>query len=216
MESMLNRIIELILPQNDVIIYLFLFASAVVENIFPPIPGDTVTVLGAFLVGTGRLEFVPVYLATTFGSTAGFMLLVFLGRALMREFFIKKDYKFFSARSIVRAEAWFARYGYLVVLSNRFLPGIRSVISITAGITRLELSKVFFLSLASSALWNFLWILVGFFLGNNWRLVRKNAAHFIRQYDIAAGIVIGVAIAGIIVYQIIRRRRSSPDNHVSS
>jgi membrane protein DedA with SNARE-associated domain len=216
MESILNRIIDLILPQNNLIIYLFLFASAVVENLFPPIPGDTVTVFGAFLVGTGRLDFVLVYLTTTFGSVAGFMLLVFLGRGLMREFFIKKDYKFFSARSIIKAEAWFARYGYLVVLSNRFLPGIRSVISLTAGIARLELMKVFFLSLASSAVWNFLWILVGFLLGNNWRLVRKNAAHVIRQYDIAAGIVIGAAIAGIIIYHIAKRRGSSPDNHASS
>ena len=60
------------------------------------------------------------------------MLLVMIGRLLEREFFMKKNYRFFSAHSIVTAEQWFDRYGYFVVLANRFLPGIRSVISLVS------------------------------------------------------------------------------------
>src|SRR3990172_563766 len=206
MEQLLNDIIANLLLKHDSIIFFFLFLSSVVENLFPPIPGDTVTIFGAFLVGTGRLDFIPVYLSTTIGSAVGFMLLIFVGRLLMREFFIKKDYKFFSAKMIVKAESWFQRYGYLVVLANRFLPGVRSVISLTAGIARLDLSKVFLLSLVSSAVWNLLWILVGFFLGNNWEMVREGAAHILKQYNIGAFIVIGVLIICFIGYRIIKKR----------
>ena len=58
---------------DPILAYLVLFISAFVENVFPPIPGDSVTILGAYLVGTGILNFWGVYLATTAGSLAGFM-----------------------------------------------------------------------------------------------------------------------------------------------
>jgi membrane protein DedA with SNARE-associated domain len=53
--------------------YTFLFVSALIENIFPPVPGDTVTIIGAYLVGVGALQFWGVFLSTTFGSISGFM-----------------------------------------------------------------------------------------------------------------------------------------------
>jgi membrane protein DedA with SNARE-associated domain len=209
MEKWVNDAIAYLLPQNDIFLYLFLFFSAIIENLFPPIPGDTITAFGAFLVGTGRLSYALVYLATTAGSVAGFMMLVLLGRFLEREFFMKKNYRFFSAQSIVSAENWFSRYGYFVVLANRFLPGIRSVISLVSGITRLNLLKVFILSIVSASIWNILWIQVGFLLGNNWHTVRHRAGHLIQSYNIAAGIVITLFIAAFIVYKIVKKRRAS-------
>ena len=65
MEQFINDIISFLLPKNDLFLYVFLFFSAIIENLFPPIPGDTITVFGAFLVGTGRLSYFFVYLATT-------------------------------------------------------------------------------------------------------------------------------------------------------
>ena len=107
MEEFLNRIIEFLLPQNDIFLYIFLFVSAIIENLFPPIPGDTITAFGAFLVGTGRLNYFLVYISTTIGSVIGFMALFFVGRFFEREFFMQKDFKFFSADSIINAEKWF-------------------------------------------------------------------------------------------------------------
>jgi len=70
MTDFINDIIQFLLPHNDIYLYIFLFLSAVVENLFPPIPGDTITAFGAFLVGTGRLDFLLVYTSTTLGSVA--------------------------------------------------------------------------------------------------------------------------------------------------
>jgi membrane protein DedA with SNARE-associated domain len=155
MEEFFNHIIDFLLPRNDIFLYIFLFLSSVVENLVPPIPGDTITVFGAFLVGTGRLNYFFVFLSTTAGSVTGFMFLVFLGRVINREFFIKRNFKFFSTESIISAERWFERYGYLVVLANRFFPGIRSVISLVSGITR-PLPGIF-----SGFMWGFSWETTG-------------------------------------------------------
>lgn len=212
MEQMVNDIIEFLLPLNDLFLYGFLFVSSVVENLFPPIPGDTITAFGAFMVGTGRLGYLPVYLATTAGSVSGFMLLVLIGRFLEREFFMKKNYRFFSAESIVSAEQWFARYGYFVVLANRFLPGIRSVISLVSGITRLNLWYVLLLATVSASVWNLIWIQVGFLLGNNWQTVKEQAGLILKRYNIIAGIVIAVIISGYIIYRIIVTRHKMPIN----
>lgn len=174
--------------------YLLLGISAFVENIFPPIPGDTITAFGAFLVGTGRLGFWGVYASTTAGSLVGFMALFYVGGFLGRRFFLDRDIRFFRAKDILRAEEWFRRHGYLLILLNRFLPGVRSVISIAAGISRLHPLPVGGLALASAALWNLLWILSGRLLGASWSVARQNMGRLMGQYQKAAlGLVCLVA-----------------------
>lgn len=210
MEQMINNIIEFLLPQNTLFLYVFLFLSAVIENLFPPIPGDTITVFGAFMVGTGRLGYLPVYLATTIGSVCGFMLLVMVGRLLEREFFMKRNSRLFPAQTIISAEQWFARYGYFVILANRFLPGIRSVISLVSGMARLNLWYVLLLSLISASIWNLIWIQAGFVLGNNWQTVKEQAGILLKRYNMAAGILLALIITGYIIYRIIRSRHKTP------
>ena len=204
----LDRLIEFLLPQNDSFLYIFLFISAVVENLFPPIPGDTITALGAFLVGTGRLSYILVYLTTTAGSVIGFLLLFFLGRFLEREFFLERDYRFFSRESILKAEKWFGNYGYRVVLANRFLPGIRSVISLVSGISLLNPLRVTLLALVSAAVWNLIWIQAGFLLGNNWTVVRTKTESLLRTYNISVLVVF--CLAGI-VFLLVKHHRSQKD-----
>ena len=90
MDNILNYLDNL----PDFLIYLFLGLGAFLENIFPPAPGDMIVVLGAFLVGTGRLNFIIVFISTTTGSLLGFLVLFWLGSYLGRRFFIERDYFF--------------------------------------------------------------------------------------------------------------------------
>ena len=200
MENLIDKIIEYLLPTNDAFLYLFLFLSAVIENLFPPIPGDTITAFGAFLVGSGRLDYLLVYLSTTIGSVIGFMILFLLGKYLGRQFFVNKDYKYFPAQKIGTAERWFSRYGYLVVLANRFFPGIRSVISLVSGITMLNTVKVFIFSIISASVWNLLWIHTGYLLGENWDIVKERIGNLLRGYNIIASIVMVIFVIAFIVY----------------
>jgi membrane protein DedA with SNARE-associated domain len=195
----------------DWLVYLLLAASAFVENVFPPIPGDTITAFGAFLVGTGRLDFMGVYLATTIGSVTGFLFLFWLGLFLGRRFFVERDHRFFKVKDILRAEEWFRRYGYWLVLMNRFLPGVRSVISIAGGISRLRIAKVALLATASSAAWNLIWIVAGYFLGTNWAVVKDSLARLMFRYNMAIlGIVVLLALV-VLVRIAVRRKRHSLD-----
>lgn len=206
MESALNNFISH-LPQNESVLYMLLFISAVLENIFPPVPGDTITVLGAFFVGKGILSFPAVYAVTTLGSTCGFMILFYIGYFLEREFFMKMDLPVFSAKSIVSAEKWFEKYGYYVVLANRFIPGIRSVVSLAAGITILRPQRVFIFALISATVWNFIWIYAGYSLGNNWEQVREKFTVIIGSYNMAAVSIMVLAVAVYLAVKKISKRK---------
>lgn len=173
--------------------YLMLGLSAFVENVFPPIPGDTITAFGAFLVGTKRLSFFWVYAATTVGSLGGFMSLYGMGSYLGKKFFIERDYRFFKARDIVRAESWFQKYGYLLIVLNRFFPGIRSVIAVAGGISRLKVLRVAALALVSCSLWNLIWIILGYSLGANWQTVKGKMSTILVHYNVAVLILVAGA-----------------------
>jgi membrane protein DedA with SNARE-associated domain len=174
----------------DPFLYAALGLSAFAENLLPPIPGDTITAFGAFLVGVGKLNFLGVYMATTLGSVAGFMSLFWIGRSLGRRFFLDKDYRFFRAEDIRKADDWFEKYGYMLIAVNRFLPGIRSAISVAGGISRLATIKVSMLALVSSGIWNFIWIMAGYFLGTNWEVVRARMSGIMMRYNIAVFLVL--------------------------
>jgi len=186
----------------DVLVYFLLALSAYVENLVPPIPGDTITAFGAFLVGTGRLDFFWVFLSTTLGSLLGFLTLFWCGRYLGRRFFFERDYRFFRAKDILRAEAWFIRYGYLMIVLNRFLPGIRSAVSLAAGITGLRGVWVAPLAFASCAFWNLIWIMVGHTLGTHWDLVQSKFSMLMWRYNI----MVAVLLALFLLFWLVRKR----------
>ncbi|MDZ7697312.1 MAG: DedA family protein [Deltaproteobacteria bacterium] len=193
----------------DGLIYFLLGVSAFVENVFPPIPGDTITAFGAFLVGTQRLDFTGVYLSTTLGSLAGFMTLFWIGNVLGRRFFLERDYRFFKARDIIRAEEWFARWGYLLILLNRFFPGIRSAISIAGGISRLKALRVTLLALISAGIWNLLWIFAGYTLGTQWETVKEKMGTLLFRYNMGVFICLGLVILLLIIRFLKKRRKAS-------
>ena len=195
--------LDLINALPDTLIYFCLFLSAFVENIFPPIPGDTITAFGAFLVGMGRLNFLGVYISTTIGSLLGFLALFRIGGYLGRSFFREKNFRFFKQEDMLRAEEWFWKYGYFLILLNRFLPGVRSVISLVGGMLRLKTSKVAILALISGAVWNLIWMLMGYALGNHWETVIARISEIMLKYNIAV-LIIFVLLA---LFLLIRKRR---------
>jgi membrane protein DedA with SNARE-associated domain len=152
-----------------------------------------------------------VYLATTIGSVTGFLFLFWLGLLLGRRFFVERNHRYFRAKDVLRAEEWFLKYGYWLVLMNRFLPGIRSVISIAGGISGLRIVTVALLATASAATWNLMWILAGYFLGTNWAVVKDSLTRLMFKYNMAIlGIAILLALA-FILRRGLRRKRPSQD-----
>ena len=201
MEEQLTNLISYIAAHGELYLYGFLFLCAIMENVFPPIPGDTVTALGAFLVGSGKMSISMVFLSTTLGSTVGFFLLYYIARYFGMEFFENSRFKWLSHAKMEKTKNRIGKYGYPVILLNRFFPGVRSVISITAGIINMKPLPVLVLSLISAAAWNYIWIQMGYTLGSNWLVVKSHISTIIHDYNIAAGTILCLTLTAFIIYQ---------------
>jgi membrane protein DedA with SNARE-associated domain len=185
--------------------YCGLFLSAYMENIFPPVPGDSVTVFAAYLVGRSERSIAAVVLSATLGSVAGFMTYYMLGRLIHPEYFLRKNFRFLPASHIERAGRWFRRHGCWIILLNRFLSGARSVISIACGIYRLPWPSVLIFSTLGCAIWNSLLIWAGYLLGANWRVVDQ----ILRRYSILLLSLAALLTAAWLVRRIVNQRRIS-------
>ncbi|MEO8399769.1 MAG: VTT domain-containing protein, partial [Ignavibacteriaceae bacterium] len=114
-------------------IYVALFFFSFVENVFPPSPSDLVIVIGGSLIAENAIHFLPTLILTTMGSVIGFMTLFYIGTQLDKKVVKAGKIKFISIASVEKVESWFIKYGFYIILANRFLPGTRSVISFFAG-----------------------------------------------------------------------------------
>jgi membrane protein DedA with SNARE-associated domain len=192
MEEFVDSIVDTLAELNPAWTYAALIISAFLENVIPPVPGDTVVVFSAYLVGRGSLQFLPVYLANCIGGITGFMVMYYLGLTRGRALLEGPGRRYFSQERVERAEEWLARYGILLVLANRFLSGIRSVIAIAAGLAGMRSRRVFIWGLVSVALWNALLLWAGILVGQNWRQILV----YLKTYNWIllglGGIVVGI------------------------
>ena len=104
--------------------------------------------------------------------------------------------KFLPRDAVMKVETWFARYGYWIIIGNRFLAGTRAVVSFFAGISHLNLRRVTILSGASALAWNAILVVGGFYLGKHWQRI----GFFLNAYS---QIVTGILIA-LVLYFVIR------------
>ncbi|MCF6239330.1 MAG: DedA family protein [Candidatus Marinimicrobia bacterium] len=194
---MLDTLFQFIEQAPAWLVFVTIFLASYVENIFPPIPGDTILVFGAYLVGRGDLSFSMAMITTLMGSVLGFMTLYVVGFKYGRGFMYSKQQTWFSTNSLERVERLFDKWGYGVVLINRFLAGLRSVVGLFSGIGRLKIWKVLVLSTISSLLWNGTLIWLGSTIGENWEQIGV----YLKRYNIVVTIIIMVVIAGFLIHR---------------
>lgn len=185
-------------------IYVSLFFFSFIENIFPPSPSDVVIIVAGTLISTNVISFFPTLLVTTIGSVLGFMTLFFLGTQVDKKIIEKGRFKFLSRQALEKAETWFSKYGYWIILGNRFLSGTRAVISFFAGLSELDYKKTFLYALTSSVIWNLLIISLGVMFGNNVALVD---AHLKTYSNIVLIITITVIVLLMIKYFLQKQKK---------
>ena len=201
LEQLFNQI-------SPTVAYLVIGLSAYAENILPPVPGDTVVVLGAYLVSIGQLSFLGVYISTVLGSVAGFVTMYYIGYKFGRSFIYKKSRsKIFKESYIKKAEIWFGKWGYGVIAANRFLSGTRSVISLFSGLFHLNIFLVLVLSIISAAIWNGILLFAGLLLGKHWEIIRMIISDYNRVL-----IALTIFIIGFVIYRRYRKKKfKNPD-----
>ena len=143
------------------------------ENLFPPIPSEAILPLAGFGSSQGDLGLVEVILWATLGSLVGALALYGLGAWLGRERFrrLAGRVPLVKVSDIDRTEAWFRRHGTKAVLLGRMVPIFRSFISVPAGIERMRLPVFVVLTTLGSAVWNTVFVLLGYHLGEQWHVV---------------------------------------------
>ena len=189
---------------SPLLIYCCLFAISYIENVFPPSPSDVIVVFGGYLIGLGSIDFIPALLLTTLGSTTGFMTMYKIGAWFGETIIEQKKLSFLPIGSIHRVEEWFRKYGYGIIIANRFLSGTRAVVSFFAGLAKLHLFRTTVLCAASALVWNCLMLYSGSLLGKNWKLI----AFYLTTYgQIVTGILLLVlAVWGARVLYIRNKR----------
>ena len=172
------------------------------ENIFPPLPSEVILPLAGFTASQGGFSLWAALLWTTVGSVVGAMVLYAIGAALgmQRTIAIAARIPLIETSDIDKTVAWFHKHGTKAVFFGRMLPVFRSLISIPAGIERMPIPIFLALTLAGSLIWNSIFVVAGYQLGENWHRVEKYAELF---QDLVIGIV-GLAV----IYFIARRIRS--------
>lgn len=206
MEQYLMDLVEWTRAQPLLGIYFILLFISFMENVFPPIPGDLLIVFGGYLASEQVVGFNFVLFVTTVGSVLGFMTLYYVGHIAGDEIRTKKNrlwfLRFFSPVYIDKAERWMYRWGQGVVLANRFLAGARTIISLMAGVTKLNLRKTILYATLGAAIWNVLLIGIGWFIGDNWPIIKD----YLNVY----GTVIASVLAIYVIYRLfIYMRRKS-------
>jgi membrane protein DedA with SNARE-associated domain len=186
-----------------------MFFIAYIENIFPPSPSDVVLVFAGTLVGIGVVGFAPALAAATLGSTLGFMTAYVLGRYFEQRFVSGRYHRYLPVNAIHQVERLFKRFGYGVIVANRFLAGTRAIVSFFAGMSCMNLPVTTLLSAISAAVWNSMLLYLGVIFANNWRV----AAEYLETYTRIATVVVGAAVA-IILWRFFRKRRGAPNVEV--
>ena len=141
--------------------YLAIFFAMFLENLFPPIPSELIMPLGGFYVQQGQLHFLPVVLAGLLGTLLGAFPWYYIGRIINEErleIFLSRHGKWIgiSPDELARSRRWFARYGSSLVFWGRLVPGIRTLISVPAGI-ELHYCRKFYLDFTTYLCWICSW-----------------------------------------------------------
>jgi len=200
---MIEHLLESISSLSPFWIYIVLFVFSFLENVFPPSPADLVTIIGGSLIVSQSIDYFPTLLVTTLGSTLGFMVIFYIGSQLDKKVVRAGKIKFISVDALFKAENWFVKYGYFIILANRFLPGMRSVISLFAGLSELNVRKTALLAAVSALIWNSAIIYLGILFGQN----VKYADNLISTYsNIVLIVLVLVLVIYLIRYFILRKR----------
>jgi len=155
-----------------------------IENIFPPIPSEVILAFGGFMTTKTVLNEALVILSATIGSTVGAILLYLIGRILNKERLEKivsgKIGKVLRLKpeDIEKADKWFDTKGQKTVFICRFIPIVRSLISIPAGMSEMKIWKFLLYTILGSAIWNTVLVLLGKKLGDSWETVVNVFSNF--------------------------------------
>lgn len=182
--------------------YLGIFLLMTVESSFVPFPSEIVLIPAGYLASKGDMSISMIMLSALGGSMAGayinYFLALLLGRKILRRygkyFFIKED-------ALVKMDTYFQKHGHISTFIGRLVPGIRQLISIPAGLSRMSLAVFSIYTALGAGIWALILVILGYFIGENQELIDS----YLKQITIAVLMVLVLLASWYIYYQKTKR-----------
>ena len=203
---------EIILSIMEQFGYLGVFLLIAVENIFPPIPSEVILLFGGFMTTFTVLHVVGVIIAATLGSLLGAIVLYYIGKILNKERLKRivsgKVGKVLRLKEsdIEKADHWFDTKGNKTVFFCRFIPIVRSLISIPAGMSEMPMIKFLIYTICGSLIWNSVLTIIGAQVGDNWESIVGIFDQFSHIVLILL-VIVFVLIVGIFYYKRLHKKK---------
>ncbi|CQR48243.1 Inner membrane protein YqjA [Paraliobacillus sp. PM-2] len=177
------------------------------ENIFPPIPSEVILTFGGFMTTTSKLSIIGVIISATAGSVIGAIVLYIIGLQLDVERLEKIVGRWghilrITKNDIHKADAWFDKYGPWTVFFCRFVPLIRSLISIPAGMSNMNVSLFLLFTTIGTLIWNIVLVYLGASVGGSWEVI-------VEYMEIYSRVIYGILFVLVIVllYLFMKRKK---------
>ncbi len=193
---------------NQWIGYGAILIAMFLENLIPPIPSELIMPLGGFYVSQGQLDFFPVVLAGLIGTVIGALPWYGIGRLVNEErleHWLEKNGRWLgiNPKELARSRKWFNRYGVSLVFWGRLVPGIRTLISVPAGVELMPITPFLIWTTAGSLVWTLFLTITGFYLGDNY----SNIEVWIKPFANIFKIIIVLIISGALITLIYKTLR---------
>ena len=204
MEFFSERLLPLLVEYG----LLAIFVTMTLESVCIPIPSEIVVPFGGVLAARGDESLWAVVgvatLANMVGSGIAYGTGRYGGRALFERY---GKFLFISSHHLARADQWFERRGEITVFLTRMMPGVRTFISVPAGVSRMNALKFAVYSLLGAIPWNMGLALLGWYFGSNWEGLQ---AQF-HRYNAVFYVALGACLVAFVTWRVIRRRRERGD-----
>ncbi|MDF1882331.1 DedA family protein [Sulfurimonas sp. SAG-AH-194-C21] len=183
--------------------YLGIFIMMAIESSFIPFPSEIVLIPAGYLASQGEMSISMIMLSALGGSMVGAFVNYYLALTLGRKILIKYGkYFFIKEETLQKMEDFFAKHGHISTFTGRLIPGIRQLISIPAGLARMNLVQFSIFTAFGAGIWALVLTLLGYFIGENQGLINT----YLREITI--GVLLGLVIIVSVYFRIKKKRNS--------
>jgi len=175
--------------------YIGIFLLMLIESSFIPFPSEIVLVPAGYLASKGEMDISLILFASLMGSISGALINYFGALYVGRKFILRfGKYFFISKETLDKMELFFAKHGAISTFTGRLIPGIRQLISIPAGLSRMNLKVFIFYTSLGAMIWSIILVAVGYIIGENQELIKTYLSQIVTITLICVAIITALYI----------------------
>jgi len=196
----IHQIAETIVQYIGDMGYWGIFLLMFLESTFFPFPSEIIMIPAGYLAFKGEMNIYIVILVGILGSVAGALFNYYLARSFGRVFILRYGkYFFIKEQTLDKLESFFSKHGEISTFTGRLIPGIRQLISLPAGLARMNIARFSFYTALGAGIWVIVLVAVGYVVGSNEELIS--------EYLKSATLITLISVVFITIFYVVRNKR---------